>query len=258
MMQLDTPFLIRLYRTFKSANHLYFLQEVALGGELFNILRTRVRFDEPTARFYTACVVLGFEHMHKQDIIFRDLKPENLLLDGQGFLKITDFGFAKVCKDRAHTLCGTPDYLAPEMILGRGHSKGVDWWTLGILLYEMLVSYPPFYNEDDQMATYLNIVKADISYPKDLSNPAVDLIASLLERNPSRRLGVTKGGVAAIKRHKFFEGFDWPALEARRMRPPIIPVVKDPEDLSNFPPAPDEDGPAAPYVDDGSGWDDEF
>lgn len=122
----------------------------------------------------------------------------------------------------------------------------------------MLVSYPPFYNEDDQMATYLNIVKADITYPKDLSDPAVDLIASLLERNPSRRLGVTKGGVAAIKRHKFFQGFDWAGLEARRMGPPIIPVVKGTLDLSNFPPAPDEDGPAAPYEDDGSGWDDEF
>lgn len=260
MMQLDCNFLIKLYTTFKSDNHLYFLQEVALGGELFNILRSRVRFDEPTARFYTACVVLGFEHMHSANIIFRDLKPENLLLDSQGFLKITDFGFAKICKKHAHTLCGTPDYLAPEMILGRGHNKGVDWWTLGILLYEMLVSYPPFYNEDDQMATYVSIVKSEVPYPAHMSPSAKDLVGRLLERNPTLRIGCTKNGVDDVKSHPFFHGFDWGALARREMRPPIIPRVKDDLDLSNFPPAPDEDGPAAQYIPDpnNADWDDEF
>jgi len=258
MTKLNSPFLIRLHQTYKTEENLYFLQEVALGGELFTILRSRARFDEPTSRFYAACVVLGFEHMHKKNIIYRDLKPENLLLDDKGYLKVTDFGFAKVCTDRTYTLCGTPDYLAPEMVLGEGHGKGIDWWTLGILLFEMLASYPPFYDEHDQMKTYQKIVNNPVQCPHYFSKTAADLVGKLLHKNASKRLGVVKGGVDNIKNHKFFKGFDWQGLEARRLTAPILPIVKNSGDLSNFPPDDDDDGYDKPYVDDGSGWDDDF
>ena len=127
------------HATYKDTHRLYFLLEVSLGGELFTVLRARQAFDEPTARFYAASVVLAFEYLHSRDIIYRDLKPENLMMTEEGFLRVTDFGFAKVIPDgRTYTLCGTPDYLAPEIVSGKGHGKGVDWWTLGIFLFEML------------------------------------------------------------------------------------------------------------------------
>lgn len=263
MQQLECTFLIRLHDTYKSPEHLYFLQEVALGGELFDILRRANKFDVKTAKFYAACVVLGFEHMHKKKIIYRDLKPENLLLDDEGYLKITDFGFAKYVPERTHTLCGTPDYLAPEIVLGRGHGKGVDWWTLGILTFEMLAGYAPFTDKNDQMVTYLNIVKHRLTFPRHFPKSAIDLIEGLLDNNPARRLGMTATGVDGIKQHKFFKGFAWDSLEARKLKAPIRPKVRDAEDLSNFPE--EREGPASrgssnamAYVDDGTGWADDF
>eukprot|EP00479_Gromia_sphaerica_P010907 TRINITY_DN5182_c0_g1_i1.p1 TRINITY_DN5182_c0_g1~~TRINITY_DN5182_c0_g1_i1.p1 ORF type:complete len:178 (+),score=18.89 TRINITY_DN5182_c0_g1_i1:310-843(+) len=133
-----------------------FLLEVSLGGELFSLLRNKTVFSENTSRFYAACVVEAFECMHSKNIVYRDLKPENLLLDENGYLKVQILGFAKVVKDRTWTLCGTPDYLAPEVVSGQGHAKGVDWWTLGVLVFEMLASYPPFY-DNDPMQTYAKI-----------------------------------------------------------------------------------------------------
>jgi protein kinase A len=164
MAKLNSPFLIRLYATYKDKNQLYFLLEPSLGGELFTVLRKRKLFSDSVAAFYAASVVLGFEYMHSLDIVYRDLKPENLLLDKNGHLKITDFGFAKVLKGRTWTLCGTPDYLAPEIVQMRGHGKGVDWWTLGILIFEMLASYPPFFDEDP-MKTYSKILHNTPKFP---------------------------------------------------------------------------------------------
>eukprot|EP00455_Lapot_gusevi_P027088 TRINITY_DN2864_c0_g1_i9.p1 TRINITY_DN2864_c0_g1~~TRINITY_DN2864_c0_g1_i9.p1 ORF type:complete len:799 (+),score=343.37 TRINITY_DN2864_c0_g1_i9:177-2573(+) len=233
MIMLDHPFLIRLYATFRDQNALYFLLEVCLGGELFTILRARTNFTEPTAKFYAACVVSAFEYMHSKNIIYRDLKPENLLLDDRGYLKVTDFGFAKIVTDRTWTLCGTPDYLAPEVVSGQGHGKGVDWWTLGILIYEMLASYPPFYDEDP-MRTYAKIMHGQINFPKHFSAESIDLIRKLLNPKPTKRLGVMKGGATLIKRHPWFKGFDWNALESGTMAAPIIPKIKNAEDISNF------------------------
>jgi cGMP-dependent protein kinase len=153
------PFLVNLVATFKDDLRVYFLLDVCLGGELFTILRRRRNFDEKTARFYTACVTEAFDFMHSQHIIYRDLKPENLVLNSEGYLKITDFGFAKEVKHKTFTLCGTPDYLAPEIVTGKGHNKAVDWWTLGVLLYEMVASIPPFYDETP-INTYRRIIKA--------------------------------------------------------------------------------------------------
>jgi len=247
MAVLDHPFLVRLNATFKDKNFLYFLLEPSLGGELFSVLRAKTFFDEETARFFAASVVLAFEYMHSKDIIYRDLKPENLLLDDLGYLKITDFGFAKKVKDRTWTLCGTPDYLAPEVVSGQGHGKGVDWWTLGILIYEMLASYPPFYDEDP-MKTYAKIMHGHVSFPMHFSKAAIDLIKSLLHPKPTKRLGVIKGGAALIKAHPWFKGFDWEAFIKKKLPAPIRNPIKDPEDLSNFEKYQDEESQYEEYT----------
>jgi len=234
MMQLNHPFLVRLYATFQDADRLYFLAEAALGGELFTLLRSRSTFPEQTARFYSAGVILAFEYMHAKGIIYRDLKPENLLLDSKGYLKVTDFGFAKKIGDgRTWTLCGTPDYLAPEVVSGQGHGKGVDWWTLGILIFEMLAGYPPFYDEDP-MKTYGRIMSGQITFPMHFSKTAIDLIKKLLNPKASKRYGCLAGGAALIKNHAWFARFDWRAFLSRRLPAPVVLPVKSPEDMSNF------------------------
>ena len=158
METLQHPFLNTFHGTFQSRNKLHFLLEPCLGGELFTVLRQRRLFPEDAARFYAASVVLAFAYMHSKDTVYRDLKPENLMLTAEGYLKVADFGFAKKITGKTWTLCGTPDYLAPEIVASRGHGKGVDWWTLGVLIFEMLASYPPFYDED-QIRTYNKILE---------------------------------------------------------------------------------------------------
>lgn len=248
MMMLDHPFIIKLHQTFKDHDRLYFLLEPVLGGELFTVLRSLTMFDTATARFYAASVVLVFEYMHERDIIYRDLKPENILLDQDGYLKITDFGFAKVLKSpRTQTLCGTPDYLAPEIVGGRGHGKAVDWWTLGILIYEMLASAPPFYDEDP-MRTYAKILAGAVSFPPHFSKSAILLIRKLLNPRPTRRLGVVKGD--DVKAQLWFDGFQWDRLFRRELKPPIKPTVYGDTDLSNFEDASNEPDVVPPYLGD--------
>jgi cGMP-dependent protein kinase len=263
MERMNHPFLIKLYATFKDRDRLYFLLEPSLGGELFSVLREKTLFDEDTARFFAACVVSAFEYMHDMDIIYRDLKPENLLLDEKGYLKITDFGFAKDIsqKGRTFTLCGTPDYLAPEIVAGRGHAKGVDWWTLGVFIYEMLASYPPFFDEDP-MQTYARIMTGHITFPSHFSKEAVSLIKKLLHHKPTKRLGVVKGGAKLIKKHPWFKGLDWDALYNRQIGAPFIPEIKSSTDLENFDEYPeDEEDEIEPYQEvdeDGPPWDADF
>eukprot|EP00457_Paulinella_chromatophora_P002006 gb/GEZN01002009.1/.p1 GENE.gb/GEZN01002009.1/~~gb/GEZN01002009.1/.p1 ORF type:complete len:772 (-),score=141.10 gb/GEZN01002009.1/:214-2529(-) len=256
---MDHPFIIKLYGTFKDQDKLYFVLEPSLGGELFSVLQERTLFDEPTARFFAACVVSAFSYMHDHNIIYRDLKPENLLLDRQGFLKITDFGFAKdISAGRTWTLCGTPDYLAPEIVSGKGHGKGVDWWTLGVFVYEMLASYPPFYDEDP-MKTYAKIMHGSITFPSHFSKEAVSLVKKLLHHKPFKRLGVVKGGSKLVCKHPWFKDVSWSDLEGRKVSAPIIPTIKDQFDLANFDQYPEEeDDEPQPYTDDGTGWDDDF
>lgn len=259
MERLDHPFLVRLYRTFQDRDKLYFLLEPVMGGELFSLLRRRTLFREPTARFYAASTVLAFEYMHSLNIVYRDLKPENMLLDNQGYLRITDFGFAKdIGTGCTYTLCGTPDYLAPEIIQGQSHGKGVDWWTIGILIYEMLASYPPFFDNDDPMRTYSKIIKGQISFPAHISLAARNLIGKLLHRRPSRRLGVTKGGADLIKEHVWFKATRWNQLLAKKVQTPYAPRVADKFDLSNFEDAEPLDDPIEPFTDDGTNWSAEF
>lgn len=190
--------------------------------------------------------------MHGQRICYRDLKPENLCLDSRGFLKVVDFGLAKHVADRTWTLCGTPDYLAPEIILSKGHDMAVDYWALGVLLYEMTAGFVPFYS-DDPMEVYQLILSDDVRYPSHFSRACSDLISKLLTSNQNKRLGNTKAGISGIIKHKWFSGFDWEGLLNFSMTPPIVPVVQGGDDVSNFDeyPEDEEDIPD-------SSWDPEF
>ena len=179
-----------------------------------------------------------FEYLHSKNIIYRDLKPENILLDKSGYLKLTDFGFAKVCEGRTYTLCGTPEYLAPEILLNKGHGKPVDWWTLGVLLYEMMVGIDPF-NDPYPMMVYQKIIKGKIKFPKNIDKDGKSLIKHLLVGDVSKRYGCLKRGVKDIIQHKFFENFDWNGLLFRTMRPPYVPKVKNNEDTANYNEYPD-------------------
>ncbi len=257
MATVHHPFYVNLVTTYSSRDELFFLLEPSLGGELFTTLRKHRFFSEPTARFFAAHVVLGFECMHKKDYVYRDLKPENLLIGADGYLKITDFGFAKKVTSKTYTLCGTPEYLAPEIVSNKGHSKGVDWWCLGILIYEMLVSYTPFYHED-YMQMYNKIARGKFKKAAHLLKNARDIISALLEVTPSKRLGVIKGGADLIKKHAWFKGFDWDKLLARQLPAPIIPTLKNPFDTTNFDPV-DTERDVAPYSPaEGANWDANF
>jgi len=233
MQMLDNQFLVNLRSTYKDEFRVYFLLEVCLGGELFTILRKMRSFDEPTARFYSGCVVEAFDYMHERDIIYRDLKPENLVLTDNGYLKVTDFGFAKIVPNKTFTLCGTPDYLAPEIVTGQGHGKGVDWWTLGILIYEMLASFPPFF-DDEPMMTYRKIIQGKFKFPRYLSAPAKDLIAKFLKPKATKRYGIIKGGADLIRQHPWYKDFSWESLQSQSLKAPIKNKVKSHSDLSNF------------------------
>jgi len=233
MDEMNNQFLVNLHCTYKDRLRVYFLLDVCLGGELFTILRSRRYFNEPTARFYAASVCEGFDYMHSNDIIYRDLKPENLVLDSKGYLKIADFGFAKKIEDKTYTLCGTPDYLCPEIVTGQGHGKGCDWWTLGILIYEMLASFPPFV-ADEPIETYRKIIRGRIRFPRYFSQEVRDLIRGLLHNKPTRRLGVLKGGAQNIRKHVWYHKFEHNKLLNNTMPAPIINKVKSNTDFSNF------------------------
>lgn len=164
------------------------LLDYACGGELFTLLRREGRFSNDVALFFASEIVLAFDYLHGMDIAYRDLKPENLLIDKQGHVKITDFGFAKVVQDKTYTLCGTPEYLAPEIIQSKGHNKNVDWWALGVLVFEMLAGYPPFY-DDNPLGIYQKIMDGYYEFPPHVEPKARDLVKSFLCADRSLRLG---------------------------------------------------------------------
>merc|ERR1719382_1162681 len=230
---MNNPFLVNLRGTYKDKYKVYFLLDVCLGGELFTILRRRRYFNEATSKFYAGCVVEAFDYMHSRKIIYRDLKPENLVLNDKGYLKVTDFGFAKEVTSKTFTLCGTPDYLAPEIVTGKGHGKAVDWWTLGILIYEMVCSFPPFYDEVP-LNTYRKIIKGRPRFPHFCSIAVKRIVKGFLSVRAVKRLGMQKGGVELIRQTMFFEKFDWNELRALKMRAPIRNEVRNINDLSNF------------------------
>jgi len=227
------PFIVNLYRSFQDEKYLFMLEEYVIGGEMFSHLRRAGRFSNEVTRFYAAEIVLALEYLHSLNVVYRDLKPENLLIDNQGHIKITDFGFAKRVEDRTWTLCGTPEYLAPEIIQSKGHGKAVDWWALGILIFEMLAGYPPFF-DDNPFGIYEKILGGRIQFPSHFDQNAKDLIRKLLAADRTRRLGNLKGGASDIKNHKWFKGVDWDQLYQKRIIAPIIPEVEHEGDTNYF------------------------
>ncbi|KAJ3326764.1 camp-dependent protein kinase catalytic subunit [Blyttiomyces sp. JEL0837] len=239
--QLEFPFLVSMLGTFQDSSNIYFVLEYVQGGELFSYLRRCGRFPNHVARFYAAEVILAFEYLHSRDIIYRDLKPENLLIDSQGHIKITDFGFAKHVPDVTWTLCGTPDYLAPEIIQSKGYGRAVDWWALGVLIYEMLAGHPPFYDED-HFKLYEKILACKPKFPSHFDPNAKDLVKRLLTGDLTKRYGNLKAGVQDIKKHKWFAGVEWDKIVELQIQAPYIPPSKGEGDTSNFDSYPE--GPA--------------
>ncbi|XP_057314487.1 cGMP-dependent protein kinase 1-like isoform X1 [Hydractinia symbiolongicarpus] len=258
MSEAHCQFIVRLYKTFKDRKYLYMLLEVCLGGELWTILRDRGSFDDGTTRFYVACVIEAFSYLHSKGIVYRDLKPENLLLDEKGYCKLVDFGFAKKIGfgRKTWTFCGTPEYVAPEIILNKGHDFAADYWSLGILMYELLTGSPPF-SGSDPMKTYNIILKGIdmIEFPRKITRNAHNLIKKLCKDNPSERLGYQRNGLKDIQKHKWFDGFNWDGLRNRKLAPPIVPKIKSSTDASNFDDYPKDDEVPP---DDMTGWDKDF
>ncbi|KAJ1995353.1 cAMP-dependent protein kinase catalytic subunit [Coemansia spiralis] len=227
------PFIVQLECTMQNERNLYMLMEYVPGGELFSHLRRAGRFPDDVTRFYAAEIVLALDYLHSMKIIWRDTKPENILLDAGGHVKLTDFGFAKRVEERTWTLCGTPEYLAPEIIQSKGHGKAVDWWALGVLVFEMLAGYPPFY-DDNPFGIYEKILEGKLVFPAFFTAAARDLIARLLTADVSKRLGNLQGEGADVKAHAWFALIDWDVLVARHVPPPIVPPHRHPGDTCNF------------------------
>jgi serine/threonine protein kinase len=229
------PFIVTLRFAFQTKQKLYFVLDYCPGGELFFHLGRAGRFSEHRGRFYAAQIVLALEYLHSKGIVYRDLKPENVLLDAEGHIALTDFGLSKEgIQDNvsAHSFCGTPEYLAPEILTREGHGRAADWWSLGALLFEMLTGMPPFYSRNRDRLFY-KILKATLRIPKFFSPAAKDLMIGLLSRDPSARLG-SEHDATELKTHPFFESIDWDMLIKKEITPPFKPTIPGLTDTRNF------------------------
>lgn len=229
------PFLVNLFACFQTEQHVCFVMEYACGGDLMMHIHTDV-FTEPRTVFYAGCVVLGLQYLHDRKIVYRDLKLDNLLLDQEGFLKIADFGLCKEGMgygDRTSTFCGTPEFLAPEVLTEPNYTRAVDWWGLGVLIFEMLVGESPFPGDDEE-EVFDSIVNDEVRYPRFLSSEAIAIMRRLLRRNPDRRLGSGSRDAEDVKRQNFFRNINWDDLLRRKVKPPFVPKLHNLEDVSNF------------------------
>jgi protein-serine/threonine kinase len=230
------PFIVNLHYAFQTPKKLYFILEYCPGGELFFHLSRAGRFQEAKCRFYASEILLAIAYLHSLDIIYRDLKPENILLDAGGHVKLTDFGLSKEgISDNvsAKSMCGTPEYLAPEILNKTGHGKAVDWYSLGALMYEMLTGLPPFYTRDRDKL-FERIKRGELEYPPYISPVGQSLLKALLIGDPSRRLGGGPNDGEEVKAHAFFAGTDWEAMVQRRITPPFKPNMSSASDVKYF------------------------
>lgn len=230
---IDHPFIVSLRFAFQTEHKLYMVFDFFNGGELYHYLSEGGRFTEDRARFYAAEILSGLDYLHRKHIVYRDLKPENIILDSEGHVRITDFGLSKegVEGDTIKSICGTPEYLAPEILRKQTYGHCVDWWSLGTLLYEMICGLPPFYDRNRQVM-YRKILHADLNPPPHMSAEALDLCSRMLIRDPTKRLGYNGGD--ELRAHPFFAGIDWSKLDAMEIRPPWVPFVAGSEDTSNI------------------------
>jgi len=228
LSKVDHPFIMKLYFAFQTSDKLYLIMEFVNGGELYTHLQASGSLSTDRTRFYSAEIVLALEYLHKSGIIYRDLKPENILIDAEGHLKITDFGLSKEGlvgnNARTDTFCGTPEYLAPEVLLGTSYTLAVDWWSLGTLMYEMITGLPAFFDNDVQRM-YRYKMKAEIQMPDDMDVNAKDIILKFLDKDPSTRLQ----NPVEIKSHPYFASINWDELVTKKIEPPYIPNVKNKE-----------------------------
>jgi serine/threonine protein kinase len=233
LKNMSHPFIVNLNYAFQTTTHLYMVIDYFNGGELFHHLTQEDYFAEERARFYAAQVVSALSYLHARQVIYRDLKPENILLDMDGNICLVDFG---LCKEgigldgRTFTFCGSPEYLAPELLLGKGYGKEVDWWALGTLIYEMLSGLPPFWDEDEEIM-HRKILSSPLKLPQYMSATVKDLLKNLLQRDPSQRLGSGEVGSESVKMHPWFRTVDWAKLEKRELIPPFRPHITSLFDL---------------------------
>lgn len=233
--KVNNRFVVNLEFCFTNPSYIFFVMEFKQGGELYHHLRQRTRFSEKITQFYGAQILLGLMYLHSLDIMYRDMKPENILLDEKGNAALADYGISKIIREgeKTKSFVGTPDYVAPEIILQKGHNKMVDVWCFGIILYEMIYGLPPFYNKQQNIMLN-NIIKINPAFPKmiKISPELEDLISQCLQKDPTKRIGC--GGLEEIMNHKFFESLDWEQMKQGKLDAPIQPEVKDKFDVDNF------------------------
>lgn len=247
--KINHPFVVKLKYAFQNPEKLFLVTEYMAGGELYYHMRKEGSFNEARARFYACEITLALEHLHSQNIIYRDLKPENILLDEEGHIKLTDFGLSKIlCNSRkqssdsmssseeqtskTYTICGTPEYLAPEIIQGKGYNHSVDWWSLGVVLYEMLVGWSPF--KENKHKLDITVYSKPIPVHRKISQTAMDFIKKLLNLDPTKRLGSNDEDISDIKDHPFFKGVNWDNFAHKNVQAPYRPIIRNKEDVSNF------------------------
>ncbi|RKP18588.1 serine/threonine protein kinase 15, partial [Rozella allomycis CSF55] len=236
LAMVDNPFIVKLFYSFQTFDQLYMVMEYLNGGDLLSLLESAGHFGESWAQFYTAELVLAVEHLHSLGIVHRDIKPQNLLIDKRGHLKLADFGLSRMhnassglIMPKTNSFVGTPEYLAPEMLLGSGYDESVDWWDVGIILYEILVGNNPFY-DDDVEKTFENILSRKFTWPKGVSSSAMDILDGLLTVEPSDRLGYN--GAGEIKKHSFYNGIDWDNIS--NVQASFIPILEGNDDTRYF------------------------
>ena len=237
---LDHPSIIKFLSFYQDDKYLYLAFEFLLGGDLFTLLKAENNLSIDQSQFYLGQIIFALDYLHSKNIIYRNLKPENILINKNGYIKLSDFELVKEIEDRTYTMCGTPGYMAPEIILNKGYGLSVDWWALGILLYEMICGVDPF-TDDSPMKIYENILEGKIKFTSDFDDNSKSLIKHLLDRDISRRYGNLKHGVNDIKNHPFFKSMNWDKLLKQEIPADFIPKVKPDNELKYFDFYPDSD-----------------